>query len=121
MTEVKEMFNKYTEGGTHMTVEQLRRFLAEVQGHVGTSMAEAQQIVEQILQRRYHLSKFARRSLTLDDFQHYLFSTDYNSPILNQVRAILVLTAEDCDSYFRFYSWLIFLVKQFQIDYSQDF
>ncbi|XP_044479703.1 phosphoinositide phospholipase C 4-like [Mangifera indica] len=85
VTEVKEMFNKYTEGGTHMTVEQLRRFLAEVQGHVGTSMAEAQQIVEQILQRRYHLSKFARRSLTLDDFQHYLFSTDYNSFILNQV------------------------------------
>ncbi|KAJ0021111.1 hypothetical protein Pint_32543 [Pistacia integerrima] len=85
LREVKEMFNKYAEGGTHMTAEQLRLFLVEVQGHVGTSMAEAQQIMEQVLQRRHHLSKFARRSLTLDDFQHYLFSTDLNPPTLNQV------------------------------------
>lgn len=83
--DVKEMFKKYAEGGTHMTVEQLWQFLAEVQGHGGVSIEDAEQIVDQVLQRWHHIARFTRRSLTVEDFHHYLFSTDLNPPLGNQV------------------------------------
>lgn len=88
--DVKEAFNKYAEGGTHMTAEQLQRFLLEFQadGGVGGGAAEsdAERIVEQVLQKRHHIAKLiSRRTLTLDDFHHYLFSPDLNPPIRDQV------------------------------------
>ncbi|XP_052177203.1 phosphoinositide phospholipase C 4-like [Diospyros lotus] len=82
--DVKEAFRKYSEGGTHMTAEQLRRFLAEVQGE-SASAASAERIVEQVLHKRHHIAKFTRHTLTLDDFHHFLFSPDLNSPIGSQV------------------------------------
>ncbi|KAK3206536.1 hypothetical protein Dsin_020582 [Dipteronia sinensis] len=82
--EMEEMFEKYAEGGTHMTAEQLRRFLSEVQGHGGISLAEAEQVIEQVLQRWHHIAKFTRKTLTFDDFHHYLFSPDFNPPIGDQ-------------------------------------
>ncbi|KAH7549884.1 hypothetical protein JRO89_XS13G0099100 [Xanthoceras sorbifolium] len=83
--EMEEMFEKYAEGGTHMTAEQLLLFLSDVQGQVGVSLAEAEQIVEQVLQRWHHIAKFTRKTLTFDDFHHYLFSPDLCPPIGNQV------------------------------------
>lgn len=83
--DVKEMFKKYAEGGTHMTAEQLWQFLVEVQGHGGVSIEDAEQIVDQVLQRWHHIARFTRRSLTVEDFHHYLFSTDLNHPLGNQV------------------------------------
>ena len=70
-----------------MTAEQLHRFLVEVQGEDGgrVSVSDLQQIVEQILQKRHHITKFARHNLTLDDFQYYLFSSELNPPIGSQV------------------------------------
>ncbi|KAK4492094.1 hypothetical protein RD792_002891 [Penstemon davidsonii] len=80
--DVKEAFGKYAEGGTHMTAEQLRRFLVEVQGEVeNDAVAIAESIVQQILQKRHHIAKFTRHALTLEDFHHYLFSADLNPPI----------------------------------------
>lgn len=79
--DVKEAFNKYAEGGTHMTAEQLRRFLLEVQGVDGVSISDAEKVVDRILKTRHHLAKFTRHTLTLDDFHHYLFSSDLNPPI----------------------------------------
>ncbi|KAL5748087.1 hypothetical protein ACOSQ2_025384 [Xanthoceras sorbifolium] len=84
--DVKAAFRKYAEGGTHMTADQLRRFLAEVQGGGGdVAVSEAEKVVEQVLRTRHHLAKFTRNTLTLDDFHHYLFSADLNPPINDQV------------------------------------
>lgn len=81
--EVRELFNKYAEGGAHMTPEQLLRFLVEVQGESGE--LDARQIVEQVMQKRHHITKFVRHTLTFDDFHHYLFSSELNPPIGSQV------------------------------------
>ncbi|KAI4305271.1 hypothetical protein L6164_028645 [Bauhinia variegata] len=81
--ETKELFTKYAQGGTHMNAEQLRHFLVEVQGD--ESVSDAQPIVEQVLQKRHHIAKFTRNTLTLEDFHHYLFDPELNPPIGSQV------------------------------------
>ncbi|VVA32093.1 PREDICTED: phosphoinositide phospholipase C [Prunus dulcis] len=84
--DVKEAFNKYAEGGTYMTAEQLQNFLLEFQADGGAAASDAERIVEQVLQKRHHIAKLiSRRTLTLDDFHHYLFSPDLNPPIRDQV------------------------------------
>lgn len=64
-----------------MTAGQLHRFLIDVQGQGGATVEEAEGIVQQLLQKRHHMAKFRRRTLTIDDFHHYLFSADLNPPI----------------------------------------
>lgn len=85
--EIRELFIKYSEGGAHMTPDQLRRFLAEVQGEVVEEIDELdpQKVVGEVLQKRHHITKFARHNLALDDFHHYLFSPEFNPPIRSQV------------------------------------
>ncbi|XP_059429768.1 phosphoinositide phospholipase C 4-like [Corylus avellana] len=84
--DVKGAFKKYAEGGSHMTAEQLRRFLVEVQGKSGASISDAEGTVEQVLQKRHHIAKYTRkRTLTLDDFHHYLFSAELNPPIVDKI------------------------------------
>ena len=83
--DVNDAFNKYAEGGPHMTAEQLHRFLMDVQGQSGATLADAEGIVQQVLQKRHHMAKFRRHALTLDDFHHYLFSADLNPPIDDKV------------------------------------
>ncbi|KAJ7959822.1 Phosphoinositide phospholipase C [Quillaja saponaria] len=89
--DVKVAFNKYAQGGTHMTADQLHQFLVEVQGGGSDgggdciSVADAQRIVEQVLHKRHHITKFKRHTLTLDDFHHYLFSPEFNPPIGSKV------------------------------------
>ncbi|GLT27280.1 hypothetical protein SLA2020_022900 [Shorea laevis] len=82
--DVKEVFKEFADSGSYMTVEQLRRFLVEVQGNYDTSVADAEWIVEEVLQRR-HVKLTKQRNLTLEDFHYYLFSVDLNPPINNQV------------------------------------
>lgn len=85
-SDVKEAFKKYSEGGTHMNAEQLRRFLAEVQADEPATVDDAERILEEVHRRRHHhITKFRKHSLTLDDFHHYLFSADFNPPISDQV------------------------------------
>lgn len=83
--DVKQAFKKYADGSATMSAEQLRRFLEEVQGESGASVADAQRVVEQVLQKRHPIAKFARQALTLDDFHHFLFSADLNPPIGSEV------------------------------------
>ena len=86
--DVKEAFVKYAGGvAANMTAEQLRSFLVEFQGDQTASLADAQRIVEHVLQRRHHvITKLTKHSLTLDDFYYYLFAMDLNPPISDQVR-----------------------------------
>ncbi|KAI9109278.1 hypothetical protein K1719_019901 [Acacia pycnantha] len=90
--EVRELFNKYAEGGANMTAELLHRFLVEVQGESGDDI-DARQIVEQVLQKRHHITKFARHNLTLDDFHSYLFSSELNPPIGSKVHQDMTASA----------------------------
>ncbi|XP_022730849.1 phosphoinositide phospholipase C 5-like [Durio zibethinus] len=84
--DVKEVFMEYAEGGTCMTVEQLRRFLMEVQGDAEASIEDAERIVEEVLQRRHNNNvKFTKQALSLEDFHFYLFSVDLNPSLLDQV------------------------------------
>ncbi|GMI92216.1 phosphatidylinositol-specific phospholipase C4 [Hibiscus trionum] len=84
--DVKDVFMAYTAGGgSIMTVEQLRRFLVEVQGDFEASMEDAERVVEQVLKRRHNSGKFTNLGLSLEDFHFYLFSVELNPPLLNQV------------------------------------
>lgn len=86
--DVKEAFVKYAGGvAANMTAEHLRSFLVEFQGDQTASLADAQRIVEHVLQRRHHvITKLTKHCLTLDDFYYYLFSMDLNPSISDQVR-----------------------------------
>ena len=103
--DVKEVFMEYAEGGACITVEQLRRFLVEVQGdaEAEASMEDAERIVEEVLQRKHNNVKFTSRALSLEDFYFYLFSVDLNPFLLNKVEIcscffFLVFCLAACDS-----------------------
>ncbi|GLT81717.1 hypothetical protein SLE2022_001520 [Rubroshorea leprosula] len=83
--DVKDEFNKYADGGAVMTAEQLQRFLVDVQGEAGVSVAQAEQIVNQALQKQDASTEFDKHTLTLEDFHDYLFSAKLNPPIRDQV------------------------------------
>ncbi|XP_021891801.1 phosphoinositide phospholipase C 4-like isoform X2 [Carica papaya] len=88
--DVKKVFDRYAQGETEMSVDQLRRFLVEFLEEGGTTLAEAKKIVEAVLLRGQRLiPNFARKTqtntFTLDDFHHYLSSADLNPPIGDQV------------------------------------
>ncbi|CAA7032301.1 unnamed protein product [Microthlaspi erraticum] len=83
--DVVTAFAEYTEGGNHMTAEQLRRFLVEVQNETDVLVSDAEKIIERITCSRHHITKFLRHSLNLDDFFSFLFSDDLNHPIVREV------------------------------------
>lgn len=83
--DVVQTFKKYSEDGTHLSPDQLLRFLVEVQGDERATLNECESIVQQVLDTRHHIAKFTRHSLTLDDFLYFLFSTDLNPPMLSKV------------------------------------
>ncbi|KAL5710203.1 phosphoinositide phospholipase C [Ranunculus cassubicifolius] len=83
--DVRQAFSKYTDGANLMTAEQLLRFLIEFQGETSATIADADQIIHQVMHRRHLIVAFTKHVLTSEDFQHFLFSDDLNSPITNQV------------------------------------
>jgi phosphatidylinositol phospholipase C delta len=98
--DVRDLFEKYTEGDAHMSPEQLQKLMTEEGGEGETSLEEAERIVDEVLRRKHHIAKFTRRNLTLDDFNYYLFSTDLNPPIADQVYKFF-----KSNSFFFFCSW----------------
>ncbi|KAJ4978692.1 hypothetical protein NE237_009472 [Protea cynaroides] len=82
--DVRGAFNKYSERG-NMKAEQLHRFLVQAQGDVNATIADAEHIIQQVVQRRDQVIKNAKNTLTLDDFFRYLFADDLNAPIKNEV------------------------------------
>ncbi|KAK9683528.1 hypothetical protein RND81_10G147900 [Saponaria officinalis] len=80
-------FSNFTDNGTYMNAAQLRRFLVEFQADDAAAITDAVAagVLDRILQRRRHLSKFTKQALTLEDFFFYLFSNDLNAPIDEQV------------------------------------
>ncbi|KAJ4828028.1 hypothetical protein Tsubulata_035107 [Turnera subulata] len=83
--DVKEAFSKYAEGYAHMSPDQLRRFLVQHQNELNWTVAETERIVEEVIRRRHHLTRYARHGLNIDDFFHFLFSNELNGPVNTEV------------------------------------
>ncbi|PNT17379.1 hypothetical protein POPTR_010G188900v4 [Populus trichocarpa] len=83
--DVKQVFSKFSDGGSHMMADQLRRFLVLHQDELHCTLAEAKKIMEEVINRRHHLTRYSRHSLNLDDFFHFLLYDDLNGPITSQV------------------------------------
>ncbi|ESQ52714.1 hypothetical protein EUTSA_v10016400mg [Eutrema salsugineum] len=65
--------------------EQLCCFLDDHQGESGTTVAEAQRLIDEVIRRRHHATRFTRQGLDLDDFFNFLFYDDLNPPITPHV------------------------------------
>jgi len=89
--DVVTAFVEYTEGRSHMTAEQLCRFLVEVQDETEVLVSDAEKIIERITCERHHITKFLRHTLNLDDFFSFLFSDDLNHPIDSKVSSFSFL------------------------------
>ncbi|XP_076915261.1 phosphoinositide phospholipase C 4-like [Bidens hawaiensis] len=87
--DVKQAFDRYAGGAVHMTADQLLVFINEYQSGNGVSMVEkteVERIVEQVLHKRHPITSLInRKTFTLEDFHHYLFSFELNPPIGSQV------------------------------------
>ncbi|XP_051143842.1 phosphoinositide phospholipase C 6-like isoform X2 [Andrographis paniculata] len=82
--DVKEAFSRYAEGGIHMTVDQLLKFLVEYQQEKWRTVDDAEAIMHQVFKQRHH-SPDRQLGFNLDDFFHFLFQDDLNGPINSQV------------------------------------
>ncbi|KAF8087693.1 hypothetical protein N665_0570s0007 [Sinapis alba] len=68
-----------------MGAEQLCSFLDDHQGDSGATVAEAQRLIDEVIRRRHHVTRFTRHGLDLDDFFNFLFYDDLNPPITPHV------------------------------------
>ncbi|PSS34668.1 Phosphoinositide phospholipase [Actinidia chinensis var. chinensis] len=73
--EIRALFDSYSENGI-MTVDQLHRFLLEVQGDNKATQEDAEAIMDSVK----HLSIFHRKGLNLEAFFRYLLGDD-NPPL----------------------------------------
>ncbi|XP_026390055.1 phosphoinositide phospholipase C 6-like isoform X2 [Papaver somniferum] len=83
--EMKVVFGKYTQSGSLMTANQLHEFLVQFQGEKDATIPDAERIIEQIMHRRHHISRYTRHALTFDDFLQFLFSEDLNPSLKSRV------------------------------------
>ncbi|XP_050211249.1 phosphoinositide phospholipase C 6-like [Mercurialis annua] len=83
--DVKSVFIKFSSGDRHMSSDQFRRFLVLHQDMMDCTLADAQRIMVDVINKRHHITKYARNGLNLDDFFHFLLFDDINGPILPQV------------------------------------
>ncbi|RZR96157.1 hypothetical protein BHM03_00025138 [Ensete ventricosum] len=93
--DVRAAFDAHSEGGTHMTADQFRRFLAEAQRDA--AVADVERVMEQPLELRHRQlfhGKHFKSVFTLDDFHHYLFSEELNPPLRSQLCRTLTSPVE---------------------------
>ncbi|KAJ1426367.1 PLC-like phosphodiesterase, TIM beta/alpha-barrel domain superfamily [Sesbania bispinosa] len=89
--DLKEVFSKFTGGGSHMSSEQLHRFLVEHQGEEDCTLEDSERIVEKVLQKRRpnqetaNVDQNREKEITLEDFFHFLLHDDFNTPLKTEV------------------------------------
>lgn len=87
--DLKEAFSKFTNGGNHMSKEQLLRFMMEYQGEENCTLSDLEAIIiEKFLQvgsssSIVDVSKW--EGLSLHDFINFLLLDDFNGPLKNEV------------------------------------
>jgi phosphatidylinositol phospholipase C delta len=91
--DLKEVFSKFAGGGSHMSVEQLYRFLVEHQGEENFTLSDSEKIVDKVLKlRRTHqetvhvVDQNREREITLDDIFRFLFLDEFNGPLETEVK-----------------------------------
>ncbi|KAF9674607.1 hypothetical protein SADUNF_Sadunf10G0144600 [Salix dunnii] len=85
--DVKQVFYKFSDGGPHMMADQLQRFLVLNREELDCTLEEAEKIMEEVINRRHHLTRHSR--LSLNDFFHFLLYDDLNGSITSQVKVVL--------------------------------
>ncbi|XP_065872355.1 phosphoinositide phospholipase C 6-like isoform X2 [Euphorbia lathyris] len=83
--DVKEVFTKFSTGDRYMSVQQFRRFLVLHQDMGACTLADAQRIIVDTINRRHQESMRGGDTLSLDDFFQFLLSDDLNGPIIPEV------------------------------------
>ena len=94
--DVRDAFCKFSVGGGGdgdrssgvMGAEQLCSFLDDHHVHSVTTVAEAQRLIDEVIRRRHHVTRFTRHGLDLDDFFNFLFYDDLNPPIKSHVKSL---------------------------------
>ncbi|KAL3650265.1 1-phosphatidylinositol phosphodiesterase [Castilleja foliolosa] len=76
--DIKNIFDEYSENGV-MSVDQMRRFLVEVQREENTTLEDAQAVMDGLHELK-HLNIFHKRGLNLEGFFKHLFG-DTNPPV----------------------------------------
>ncbi|KAL7147868.1 hypothetical protein ABFS83_06G138000 [Erythranthe nasuta] len=76
--DIKAIFDEYSENGV-MSVDQMRRFLVEVQKEENATLEDAQAVMDSLHELK-HLNVFHKRGLNLEGFFKYLFG-DVNPPL----------------------------------------
>ncbi|KAL2539882.1 Phosphoinositide phospholipase C 2 [Abeliophyllum distichum] len=76
--DIKSLFNQYSENEV-MGLDQLQRFLIEVQKEENATLEDAQAVVDSLHEFK-HLNIFHRKGLNIETFFQYLFG-DVNPPI----------------------------------------
>lgn len=76
--DIKALFNQYSDDGV-MGLDQLRRFLVEVQKEENATLEDAQAVMDSLHEFK-HLNIFHRKGLNIETFFKYLFG-DVNPPL----------------------------------------
>ncbi|GAU43804.1 hypothetical protein TSUD_247930 [Trifolium subterraneum] len=89
--DLKEVFSKFAGGGSHMSVEQLYRFLIEHQGEENFTLSDSEKIVDKVLQLRrthqetVHVDQYRETEITLDDIFRFFLLDEFNGPLKTEV------------------------------------
>ncbi|BAT81119.1 hypothetical protein VIGAN_03077700 [Vigna angularis var. angularis] len=89
--DLEEAFSKFTGGGSHMSVEQLHRFMVEHQGEEHHTLSDSEKVFERILQERktcqetVKIDHSTEHEITLDELFRFLLHNDFNGPLKTQV------------------------------------
>ncbi|KAL7107654.1 hypothetical protein ABFS83_06G067900 [Erythranthe nasuta] len=81
--DVREAFWRYSDGGSHMSADQLHQFLVNHQQEDSCTALDVEAIMQHVFHHRHHSDK--RHTFNLEDFFYFLFHDDLNGPINTQV------------------------------------
>ncbi|TKY56864.1 Phosphoinositide phospholipase C 6 [Spatholobus suberectus] len=89
--DLKEAFSKFTGGGSHMSAEQLHRFLVEHQAEEDCTLSDSEKVVRKALQVRktcqetVNIDQNREQEITLDELFRFLLHDDFNGPLKVEV------------------------------------
>lgn len=89
--DLKEVFSKFTGGGSYMSTEQLHRFLVEYQGEENCTLSDSEKIVDRVLQLKrpcqetVDVDQNNEQQITLDDIFRFLLLDDFSGPLKTEV------------------------------------
>lgn len=89
--DLEEAFSKFTGGGSHMSADELHRFLVEHQGEEDYTLLDSEKVVEKVLKERKRCQESVKvdqnreHEITLDELFRFLLHDDSNGPLKAEV------------------------------------